>query len=152
MELRFGGILALTLALALAGCADNDDGDPDPTGTTTGTSTGTMTGTSTGGPQPPVAGAAVYVNGTVSGVADCALLGVDAPPAQGSTQSVPVGMANGTYALTVSEGQGTETACIVFDDGTTGNSGTTPMAAEFTVYVDGAPAGVAYSVLFTPPQ
>jgi len=139
----------LTVALALAGCSD--DGSDDPTTTTT-----TPAPTGTGGPggmdEDPMA-APFYINGTVTGVADCTLAGTEAGAQQSTSEQLPPEAANATYTLTVSGDQaGAASACLDFGEGFSGSSsGTVPATAtEVVVAADGAPAGVSYSILFTP--
>lgn len=148
----FSLALVTALALALSGCA-GDDGGTDPTDTTTPGTTGTGSPTGTGGPGggDPTPMGPIYVNGTVTGALDCTVMAQGGPTTGGDTQSLPPEAANGTYALSKTEdAAGTATLCVVFDDGTTGNSGTVPAAAtSFTVYADLA-EGVGYSVRIDP--
>lgn len=147
------------LSIALAGCSDSPDDDGGSmtntetgTGTTTTTTTapGTGTGTGTGTQDPEPEPEPIVLTGTVSGVLDCQLLaqGQD-PPTGGDAKTVDASASGRSYSITYDPGTlpaGTA-ICLEWDDGTTGNSGTVPDGAtSVTVYADGAPDGISYTL------
>lgn len=93
------------------------------------------------------------ITGTVSGIADCALLGAGGPQAlMGSSQPVPSDAEGLSYAL--ESGVGTLPAgavvCLYIDGASAASSGDVPEgAAQFQLYADGAPDGVSYTITFS---
>lgn len=150
------GVTLLLFATFLSGCFGDDNGGDGDDGTPTSGGprpTGSMTGAPTTGPGPaPTPAGPIYINGTVTGVADCSL----APQAgaqMATTETVPAEAWNGTYQLSFLSDIPVTALCIAWGDDafSTSMSGTVPAGAtEVTVAADGAPQGASFSIVVTP--
>lgn len=151
-------LLALTMvAIGLAGCTDDGgDSDPEPTpdpqpDPNPSPNPGQP---SPSEPEPEEDPEPIELSGTVSGVADCQLVGQGQAALMGSSESIPAEAYGRSYTLSVVD-DGTlpvpipiTSVCLYIDGASASTSGTVPdQASSFEIYADGALAGVGYSIL-----
>lgn len=149
-------VVASLLAFALSGCTDSgDDGPSDPIPPADNTPN------TPSNPEPPAAPPEeedpepIEITGTVSGLADCTILGQGQAPLQGGSEPIPAEASARSYTISLvpAEGDPVPVAipvvlCITIDGAAASNSGTIPEGASaMQIYADFAPQGAGYVLL-----